>query len=66
MLDQKAADDQPDLTVKEVAARLRISRFTVYRMLRAGDFRGAYRLRGAYRIPEAVLTAWIAENEVGD
>lgn len=66
MTDSPPAPDGTDLTVTEVAERLRVSRFTVYRMLRAGQFAGSYRTIGQYRIPLAVLTAYVAQHEVGD
>lgn len=66
MIDSPPTPDGTDLTVGEVADRLRVSRFTVYRMLRAGEFGGSYRLRGSYRIPLTVLVAYVARHEVGD
>lgn len=66
MTDSPPAASAPDLTVTEVAERLRVSRFTVYRMIRRRQFPGAYRLAGAYRIPASTVLTFIAQNEVGD
>ena len=53
------------LTVAEVAAMMRVSRMTVYRMVHAGDL-PAIRFGKSFRVPEsaveAVLTHHVAES----
>jgi excisionase family DNA binding protein len=54
--------DERDLTVDEVAERLRASKTTVLRWLRAGELRG-YRLGGTklgWRVAESDLAAFVA------
>jgi excisionase family DNA binding protein len=50
------------LTVDEAAALLRVSRATVYRLLRAKELPGAFRLGGAgtWRIDKNTFEQWIA------
>lgn len=50
------------LTVDEVAARLRLSRPTIYRMLAAGILPGVRVSghRGAIRVPAAELDDWLS------
>lgn len=53
------------LTVAEVAAMMRVSRMTVYRMVHAGEL-PAIRFGKSFRVPEsavdAVLTQHVAES----
>lgn len=56
----------PYLTVGEVAGRLRLSRFTIYRMVNAGQFPGTVRTLRAYRIPETAVVEYLHRHEVGD
>ena len=51
------------LTVAEVATRLRVSRMTVYRMVKSGDLRAVEVLR-SIRIPERVLDQYLAASVV--
>jgi len=44
------------LTVAEVAALMRVSKMTVYRMVHAGDL-PAVRFGRSYRVPETAVTA---------
>ena len=48
------------LTVREVAARLRISTATVYAMCRRGDL-AHYRVSHAIRVSEAALEKYLAD-----
>lgn len=51
------------LTVREVAARMRVSNMTVYRLIQAGDLR-ATRVGRSYRLRQgdvdSYLSRWIA------
>ncbi len=47
------------LTVREVAARFRISTATVYAMCRRGEL-GHYRVSNAIRVPESALARLLA------
>jgi excisionase family DNA binding protein len=47
------------LTVREVAARLRISTATVYAMCRRGEL-GHYRVSNGIRVPETALRRYLA------
>jgi excisionase family DNA binding protein len=50
------ADVEPLLTVAEVAAMLRVSKMTIYRLVHAGDL-AAFRVSRTFRIPlTAALT----------
>lgn len=46
------------LTIAEVAARLRVSNMTVYRMVHAGELR-AVRVRRSMRVPIPALEAYL-------
>ena len=50
------------LTVREVAARLRISTATVHAMCRRGEL-GHYRMSHAIRVPENALRKYLAFAE---
>ena len=54
------------LTVAEVAAMMRVSNMTVYRMVHAGDL-PAVRFGRSFRIPESAVVAAISPHisEVG-
>ncbi|MFM6974432.1 MAG: helix-turn-helix domain-containing protein [Agromyces sp.] len=47
------------LTVAEVAAMMRVSRMTVYRMVHAGDL-PAIRFGKSFRVPESAVEAVLA------
>ena len=49
------------LTVAEVAAQLRVSNMTVYRLIKAGDV-GAVRVGKSYRISEADIDRYLADR----
>ena len=51
------------LTVAEVATRLRVSKMTVYRMVKSGDLRAVEVMR-SIRIPERVLDQYLAASVV--
>ena len=53
----------PLLTVAEIAAVLRVSNMTVYRLIKAGDL-PALRVGKNYRIREADLSTFLAEGAV--
>lgn len=48
------------LTIAEVAAAMRLSRMTVYRMVRAGTL-AADRFGKSYRVPEFAVTEYIRQ-----
>lgn len=54
--------EQTVLTTSEVAAELRCSLRTVYRLLQRGDLRGAFYVGGRIRIPVDALTALIDQH----
>ena len=49
------------LTVAEVAARLRVSNMTVYRLIKGGEL-GALRVGKSYRIREDDIDRYLAER----
>lgn len=54
------------LTIKEVAALLKLAEKTVYAMAQAGEL-PAFKIRGQWRIKRAELEAWIdAQPRGGD
>lgn len=54
MHDISELDDVQLLTVAEVAAVLRLSKMTVYRLIHSGDLEHR-RIRAAYRVPVAAV-----------
>lgn len=58
--------DEQFWTVAEIAARLRVSKMTVYRLADKGRFPGAVRVGSAYRIPDSGLKAYMRNNQIGD
>lgn len=46
------------LTVREVAAALRVSRMTVYRLVHSGEL-AAVHVGKSYRVPEAAVDAYL-------
>ena len=51
------------LTVQEVAARMRVSSMTVYRLIKAGDLR-ASRVGHSYRLRSAEVEAYLQRGVV--
>ena len=53
------------MTVDQLAETLRISRTSVYRMLKSGELPGAMRLGGAgsWRIDRDKIEKWIADQQ---
>jgi excisionase family DNA binding protein len=51
------------LTVREVADAMRISKMTVYRLVKGGQL-AAIRVGRNYRIRQAALTQYLAERSV--
>ena len=61
-----ASDDDPELTIAEVAERLRVHRNTVTRYLEGGKLPGAYRLAGGtgpWRIPTSAVEAFKQQGQ---
>jgi predicted site-specific integrase-resolvase len=54
----------PDLTTKEVGARLRLDRRTVIRYASAGVFPGAYKTVGPWRIPQSGVIEFIQNGQI--
>ena len=52
------------LTVAEVAALMRVSKMTVYRMVHAGEL-PAIRFGRSYRVPESAVTQ-VLQNPIAD
>jgi len=52
------------LTIKEVAALLKLAEKTVYAMANAGEL-PAFKIRGQWRIKRAKLDRWIDEQPQG-
>jgi excisionase family DNA binding protein len=52
---EAVASSEPDLTVKEVAAHLRVSEKTIYRRLQAKTLKGYQIPGGQWRIPQSEL-----------
>jgi excisionase family DNA binding protein len=59
-----SADDSFLMTVREVAAELRVSNMTVHREIKAGRL-GAIRIGKQFRIPDAELAAYKKRNTTG-
>ncbi len=53
------------LTVREVAARLRLGKSTVYLLIQRGDL-PAVRFGSSVRVPEALFEKWLSEKVQGD
>ncbi|MDR1440834.1 MAG: helix-turn-helix domain-containing protein [Bifidobacteriaceae bacterium] len=49
------------LTVSEVAATLRVSDMTIYRLITSGEIR-ALKVGRSYRIPAAALDEWLSDR----
>lgn len=50
------------LSTAQVAKKLNLSTKTIERKLRAGWFFGAVRIGRLWRVPEAVIDAWLEHN----
>ena len=50
----------PFLTVAEVAARMRVSKMTVYRLVHSGDLT-AVRVGRSFRVPEQAVHTYLRE-----
>lgn len=57
------SDESYLMTVKEVAAALRMSPMTIYRFIHAGQL-GAIRVGNAFRVPEAEYKAYVERNTI--
>lgn len=51
------------LTVAEVAAVMRVSKMTVYRLVHAGEL-PAVRVGKSYRVPQDALTSYLAASVI--
>lgn len=51
-------------TVAEIAAKLRVSNMTVYRLADSAAFPGTIRVGRAYRIPDSGLQAYLADSTI--
>lgn len=51
--------DEPVLTIREVAALLKMSERTVYAMAKEGKLPGAVKLGGSWRVVRSKLMAWL-------
>ncbi|MDT7561578.1 MAG: hypothetical protein QOD82_1881 [Pseudonocardiales bacterium] len=58
------ADVEPLLTVAEVAAMLRVSKMTIYRLVHAGDL-AAFRVSRSFRIP-ATAALTLRQSQPGE
>jgi excisionase family DNA binding protein len=56
--------DHEILTLEEVAAMLRISRHTLYRLARAGKI-PSFRIGDDWRFRKDLIKRWIAQQTVG-
>lgn len=59
-----APDATAFLTVEEIAARLRTSKMTVYRLIHAGQLPGVVRVGRTFRIPETAYRAFLAGSVI--
>jgi excisionase family DNA binding protein len=53
------------MTVAEIAARLRLSKMTVYRLVDEGAFPGSIRAGRSIRVPLSGFEAYVKASEVG-
>jgi excisionase family DNA binding protein len=60
------ATDDHFWTVAEIAALLRVSKMTVYRIAERREFPGAFRVGSGFRIPGSGLQAYMRNNQIGD
>ncbi len=49
------------LTVAEVAAQMRVSKMTVYRLVHSGELE-AVRVGRSFRVPEHILEAYLSKS----
>lgn len=54
--------DEPLLTISEVAAALRVSKMTIYRLIHAGELE-AFRIGRSFRVPSAALREYLRKTE---
>jgi len=52
--------DSPFFTTRELAELLRISHATIYRLLKSGRIKGAFKVGSDWRFDKASLEDWIA------
>jgi excisionase family DNA binding protein len=49
------------LTANEIAAAMRVSKMTVYRLIHAGALPGAVQIGRSFRVPEASVQAYLRD-----
>ncbi|MEO8750161.1 helix-turn-helix domain-containing protein [Dermatophilaceae bacterium Sec6.4] len=52
------------MTVAEVAAIMRVSKMTVYRLVHSGELE-AVRVGRSFRVPEAAVSAYLTQSYLG-
>lgn len=57
-------EDPKLLTVPEISQVLRVSKMTVYRLIKGGAFNGAVQIGSSYRVPEAVVKEFLKGSAV--
>ncbi|GGS88356.1 transcriptional regulator [Nonomuraea spiralis] len=60
-----AAREEEFLKIGEIAARLRVSKMTVYRLIHDGELQGAVRVGRSFRVPSRAVEAYLAAGEIG-
>jgi len=56
----RSLSDQPFMTVAEVAALMRVSRMTVYRMVHEGQI-ASVKVGRSFRVPETAVNAYLRQ-----
>jgi excisionase family DNA binding protein len=62
--DHRSVVDDRLLTVGEVAAMMRVSTMTVYRLIKSGEL-GAIRIGRGYRIPQRDVERYLEARRIG-
>ena len=62
--DHRSVVDDRLLTVGEVAAMMRVSTMTVYRLIKSGEL-GAFRIGRGYRIPQRDVERYLEARRIG-
>jgi excisionase family DNA binding protein len=55
------AGDDPFLTIAEIAAIVRLSKMTVYRLVHSGELE-AHRVGRSFRVRRSALAAWLEQT----
>jgi excisionase family DNA binding protein len=57
-------DNDPYLTVTEIAERMRCSKMTVYRLIHSGDLESIrFGRNGVIRVQDSVFRAWLKNHD---